>query len=214
MVVVGNGFISYSTAISGTSVTFTNIVLSGKEYKSVIYDGSKFVAVGQQSSQGLVSTSTDGISWTHQLITTLDYGFNSIVFGNNKYAIRSFSSGRSERLWTSNDSITWTMISSGTASTYAANTSKIKFVKDVFIMLSPSLAVNLQSRIIYFSYDLVSWTAVQLPSVLTDGKYNHAWTDVQYFNNYFHFFHGYSNEIAMTKDFNKISIVPEPDGGA
>jgi hypothetical protein len=210
IVVVGQQFISYSTSISGTSIAFTNIPLSGKEYKSVIHDGSKFIAVGNQGTQGLVSTSSDGISWTHQLITTDDYGFKSIVFGNNKYAIRSYSFGRSERLWTSSDSITWTMVSSGNASTYAANTSFITFAKDVFIMYSPSAAAGYASKIIYFSYDLTTWTPVDLPSIFNNGKSLPFVAKVLFFNNYFHFFMGDTNQVVITKDFSKLSVVAFP----
>lgn len=210
IVVVGNAFISYSTSITDTSLAFTNITLTGKQYKSITNDGTKFIAVGNQGSQGLVSISSDGINWTHQLITTTNNDFRKVVFGNGKYAIKSSVFSQGERLWTSSDATNWTMQTSGNAYTYGTYTTEIKFVKNIFIMLSPSSVVSYKSRIIYFSYDLISWTAVQLPSVLSGAKYDQAWTDVQYFNNYFHFFHGYSNEIAMTKDFNKISIVPYP----
>ena len=210
VVVVGNNFIAYSTSITATTASFTNITLTGKAYRAITHDGSQFIAVGSQGTQGLVSTSPDGVTWTHQLITTANYDFRKIAYGNGKYAIKSSVFGQGERLWTSSDALTWTMPTAGNAYTYGTYTNNIKFIKNIFIMFDPSSAVSYQSRIIYFSYDLVSWTAVQLPAVLTDPKYIQSWVDVQYFNNYFHFFHGFSNEIAITKDFNKISIVPYP----
>lgn len=77
----------------------------GGSHTSVMYDGTRYIAVGKNGSDGFIKRSSDALNWTKvnsQLLPALQ----SIAYGNGNYVAVSNSSGS---VLTSNDAVNWTV---------------------------------------------------------------------------------------------------------
>jgi len=127
-VAVGSKYTSYSS--DGITWTTTPINKSSKSgfgllTDAIVYDGSKFVAVGGALDDDInIWYSYDGITWTDVSTDAFDYisngktqkgCFNKIAYGNGKFV----AGGSKGKLATSTDGITWTPLPDNTFGIYA-----------------------------------------------------------------------------------------------
>ncbi len=113
LVAVGSNS-TYASSTDGTIWTAGISAINNTNYYGVIYDGTRFVAAGEEYDfvvsgwVGVVHTSPDGSNWTR----TSKGGapLRDIAFGKGLYV----AAGDGGRLMRSPDAINWTPISSGT----------------------------------------------------------------------------------------------------
>lgn len=90
---------------------------SGYVWYDVLYANSKYVAVGQKTSDGFsyATSSTDGVSWTTpvQLSGSPSAGM-SVAYGNSTWVAVLGGTSTSSVAYTSSDGLTWTQRSIGT----------------------------------------------------------------------------------------------------
>jgi hypothetical protein len=80
--------------------------VSGGAYTDVIFDGSRFVAVGPD---GVVATSNDGATWSKRALTE-NWFAEAIAYNAGQYVVV----GGLGQIFTSSDTLTWTPRTSGT----------------------------------------------------------------------------------------------------
>ena len=73
--------------------------------EAIIFDGTRYVAVGDPSSSNYVLTSPDGLAWTAQQTNQLVLGLKDIVWTGTQYIATSDRG----TFYTSPDAITWTL---------------------------------------------------------------------------------------------------------
>ncbi len=81
----------------------------------VLWDGSQFVAVGSQVSTGFVNLSTDGLTWTHTLVTfnggpgtgIANQPLNTVEWDGAALYVTPVQSSGSNRIWHANNGQTW-----------------------------------------------------------------------------------------------------------
>ncbi|MBA2940473.1 cadherin-like beta sandwich domain-containing protein [Paenibacillus sp. CGMCC 1.16610] len=77
----------------------------GGSFTSMIYDGSKYMAVGKNGNDGFIKVSSDAINWS-KVNTPLIPGLQSVVHDGGKYVAVSNSSGA---VLTSDDGVHWSI---------------------------------------------------------------------------------------------------------
>ncbi|MEK3910176.1 cadherin-like beta sandwich domain-containing protein [Paenibacillus sp. FSL H7-0331] len=105
-VAVGSNAANIMTSPTGNSGTWIQQA-SGtvNDLYAVAYSGSRIVAVGKG---GVITTSTDGISWSSQTKGSED--LNRVLYGGGKF----IAAGSAGTIYSSSDGITWTLQTSGT----------------------------------------------------------------------------------------------------
>jgi hypothetical protein len=105
-VAVGSNAANIMTSPTGNSGTWIQQA-SGtvNDLYAVGYSGSRIVAVGKG---GVITTSTDGISWSSQTKGSQD--LNRVLYGGGKF----IAAGSAGTIYSSSDGITWTLQTSGT----------------------------------------------------------------------------------------------------
>ncbi|MCU6794338.1 cadherin-like beta sandwich domain-containing protein [Paenibacillus sp. WQ 127069] len=105
-VAVGSNAANIMTSPTGNSGTWIQQA-SGtvNDLYAVAYSGSRIVAVGKG---GVITTSTDGISWSSQTKGSQD--LNRVLYGGGKF----IAAGSAGTIYSSSDGITWTLQTSGT----------------------------------------------------------------------------------------------------
>jgi len=117
--------------VSTDAITWTGGSLSGNVYfRGITYDGSQFIAVGQDYdfSVGVIYTSPDGSTWTSR-----HRGGNmlkDIAYGNGIY----ITSGDSGTILRSTDAITWSSMVSGVTT----NLQGVSFGENGFVIVGAS----------------------------------------------------------------------------
>ncbi|MDU0203119.1 cadherin-like beta sandwich domain-containing protein [Paenibacillus sp. MAH-36] len=76
----------------------------GGSFANVIYDGTRYLAVGRNGNDGFIKGSTDGINWS-KVNLNLVPAMASIIYFNGKYV----AVGNSGTVVTSSDGTTWTV---------------------------------------------------------------------------------------------------------
>ncbi|WP_240417189.1 cadherin-like beta sandwich domain-containing protein [Paenibacillus periandrae] len=105
-VAVGSNAANIMTSPTGNSGTWIQQA-SGtvNDLYALAYSGSRIVAVGKG---GVITTSTDGISWSSQTKGSQD--LNRVLYGGGKF----IAAGSAGTIYSSSDGITWTLQTSGT----------------------------------------------------------------------------------------------------
>lgn len=84
--------------------------LSGKTISDVAFANNKFVAVGGKGSDGMIWSSSDGITWTEQIVNSF-HSMIDISYENGMFAVIEsppFGSDSAYKLHTSTDGVNWT----------------------------------------------------------------------------------------------------------
>jgi hypothetical protein len=144
-----NGDVFSSTTFN--SNTWTNRSLaSQKPLFGVVYDGSKFVAVGDRT----VISSTDGNTWSS--IATPAEVFACMAYGGSKYVVGGYATDYSSYfLKYSTNGTTWT-----TASTANVSFFKVRYLNGAFFALGLDNNYPASSGVIMRSADGITWTNV------------------------------------------------------
>jgi len=144
-----NGDVFSSTTFD--SNTWTNrSLLSQKPLFGVVYDGSRFVAVGDRT----VISSTDGNTWSS--IATPAEVFACLAYGGSTYVVGGYSTDYSSYfLKYSTNGITWT-----TASTANVSFFKVRYLNGAFFALGLDNNYPANSGVIMRSTDGITWTDV------------------------------------------------------
>lgn len=152
------------------------------DWQSVIYNGSKFLAVGRSVSglSNMVMTSTDGLTWSKTNHNLPDVNMNDVIYVNGTYiAACSFIQGSGAdqgiRMVTSSDGINWTSRSvpnSDWQSLAYDGSGRIVAVASV-----PNLPST--TYVITSDNNGTSWTSRTIPSS------SNVWRDVTYGNGKF-----------------------------
>jgi hypothetical protein len=80
--------------------------LGSHNWQALAYDGSKLVAL---STNGYISTSTDGTTWTPAVQdSNLGYNWSAMTYGNNKFVAITFGGSDGYYFSTSTDGTAWT----------------------------------------------------------------------------------------------------------
>jgi hypothetical protein len=176
---VGVGSISLNgNAFSSTtfnSNTWSNrSLISQKPLYGVVYDGSKFVAVGDRT----VISSTDGNTWSS--IATPSEVFACMAYGGSKYVVGGYATDYSSYfLKYSTNGTTWT-----TASTANVSFFKVRYLNGAFFALGLDNNYPASSGVIMRSADGITWTNVT-PTGLGFNVY--AYNDVTWDGTKYHF---------------------------
>ena len=109
----GNNGIIYSST-NGVTWNQVNIGTYASSYiYSVVWNGSnQFVAVGYTSSpstEDLILTSPDGITWTQQAINQGYLQLNSVVYNSGQYVAVGANGSNTDVILTSPDGVIWTL---------------------------------------------------------------------------------------------------------
>ena len=137
--------------ISG-SYTETSTLTSGT-WTSILHDGTKFLAVGYNGSNGLYATSTTGTSWTNGTLPTVGgtFDYTAVAYnGSNQYVALIGGSGGTRNIAYSSDGTSWT----GQTLALTANA----FWKDVTYGGDRYIAIRGDSAAINYSTNGTTWT--------------------------------------------------------
>lgn len=130
----------------GVSWTAGGDLPSSNNWRTLFFDGSKFIALG--AAKGAYST--NGTSWT-ALTIEANTDWNAIAYGSGKYV--AVPQNSCHKFMHSSDGISWTTYNAPTE----ASVWGIAFGNGVFV----AVAYNKDS--VYTSTDGVNWTAVSVP---------------------------------------------------
>lgn len=169
----GSGNIFSSTTFN--SNTWTNrSTATLKPLFGVVYDGSKFVAVGDRT----VVSSTDGATWS--TIATPSEIFNTMAYGNTKYVIcGNTTEYTSNFIKYSTDGTTWITANSSNYTFF-----KVRYVNNTFFAMGIDNNYPASSGIIMRSTDGITWTNVT-PTGLAFNVY--LFSDVTWDGTKYHF---------------------------
>lgn len=151
------------TSTDGTK--WNRIKLGNQEEKytinKILWDGKQFVAVGAKNINGIIMTSTDGITWTTRLSDNVA-AFNSIVYNGYTYVAVGYGGA----IYTSSDTISWTKVVSGLNSN----------INDIATNSEKFVAVNYKGEIIT-SEDGANWSKISI----ADSSFNNIiWDGTQF----------------------------------
>lgn len=166
----------YYTSTDG--ITWSNLFFSPflGDPTDVVWTGSLFVMVGYTSSNGLILTSPDGITWTQRL--SVASGFFSSVAWSGSLLVATGSGV----VATSPDGVTWTIVASGTGTGYT----------QVTWLTSRFLATN--NSVIYYSTNGSTWV---LESSNAPGSIGRPYTTINWVNgNYLASTHNGTTRVA------------------
>jgi len=172
LVTVGQDFPNFRGEFrySDDGVTWNGGIFGINEHlHSVIWDGSQFVAVGQDFNndinewEGIVMTSADGTSWTKQFQGA--EAFNDVYFDGTTY----IAVGDDGAIYTSTNLVNWTSRSISTTDNFNA----VTFGNGVYIAVGGQ--DNSINPMVYTSPDTVTWTdfssGANTPQALFDIEY-------------------------------------------
>ena len=134
--------------------------LTSGTWTDVIWDGTKFIAVGYSGAAGLVATSTTGASWTNATLPTVNstYEYTTVAYnGTNQYVALIGGNGGTRNIATSPDAVTWT------GALNALTT--VSFWKDLAYGNATYVAIMGDLNRINYSANGTSWTSVTLGGV-------------------------------------------------
>lgn len=143
--------------ISGTYAE-TSTLTSGT-WTSVLYDGTRFLAVGYDGSSGLYATSTNGTSWTNGTLPTVSgsFEYTAVAYnGSNQYVAIIGGSGGTRNIAYSADGATWT----GQTLALTANA----YWKDMVYGAGRYIAIRGDSSAVNYSTNGTSWTNAAVTS--------------------------------------------------
>jgi hypothetical protein len=160
----GRNVTSYPITVTDPFLTWTRRaqdVVTAQVYLTATYGGGKFVFAG---SNGLISASTDGISWTSVTSPAPTFTARGLAYNGTRY-VAVGDNGTTPITLSSTDGLIWQMASlpAGAPTLYGVAASSTRFV-----------AVG-QNGKIYTSTDGQSWT--DTPSSLTDRFYTVTYAD-------------------------------------
>lgn len=158
---------------SPDAVTWTarnaGITSGDNDITSITYGAGRFVAVGGTNSS-LITSSTDGISWSYQG-TQPNEERNDIVFGGNQFVVVCSS----QNFYTSPDGVNWTLRNAGASALYDG----VTFANGLYVVTGKSVT-SPQTAVIMTSPDGITWTT--RTSAITSPVFQH---DVSYDSNVF-----------------------------
>lgn len=140
----------------GTTWIRCPIFTDDREFKNIIWDGTKFCAVGVVKDNKIFGTSTDGINWTYSIeVSGWGTGNNVNVIAHNGSQYIAGGSG-DKRILYSSDGVTWNKSNGLTGNTnpYAAAWNGTRWV------------VGDDAGYIHHSTDGITWTRIT-PRVTT-----------------------------------------------
>jgi len=153
----GNYNVAYSTngttwsAASESPYSYVPVLVTGITY------GTQFIAVGYDSSGGVIIYSSDGASWTRVTTTTFGTSYiNDVAYGNGRYV----AVGRNGKMAYSTNGTTWTAVT-----TTQFGTSD--YINGITYASGKFVAVGDSGKMAY-STNGTTWTAV------TDSKFSTA----------------------------------------
>jgi len=142
------GVIFNSTNFSSFSQAAALQNTANTSLTAVIYDGSKYVAVGQG---GTVATSPNGTTWTVGNTNYTD-NLNSIAYGNGIYV----AVGVQGNILRSTNGTTWTQISKDGAT--GSNYNSVRYLNGMFIAVGGGTNVSTGTGRISYSTDGQTWS--------------------------------------------------------
>lgn len=175
-----NGF--YSAGFNWT----TRTPPSTNQWRSVVFGGGIFVAVGANATTGAVGTSPDGITWTSRTVPNTNK-WQSVTYGNGLFVAVS-NTGTGNRVMTSLDGITWEPQISAADN----NWTSVTYGEGIFVAVANS---GTGDRVMT-SYDGISW-------VTRTSANNNNWLCVTYGDGIF---------VAGAQHVSGDRIMTSPDG--
>ena len=135
----------YSTAsLGGTSWPF----------QSIVFGNGLFVHAGTgYTLNGLIQTSSDGITWTVR--STLNYLWNGIAFGNGLFVAVALDG----KIVSSSDGITWTLTTVEAGNSWYG----VAFGEDIFVAVAQSASVSPYPQVAVYSPN-----SIQASGIYTD----------------------------------------------
>jgi hypothetical protein len=130
----------------------TSTLTSGT-WSDVVYDGTKFLAVGYSGAAGLYATSTNGTSWTNGTLPTVNgtFEYTTVAYnGTNQFVALIGGSGGTRNIAYSSDGTSWT----GQLNALTAN----GFWKDMTWAGDRYVAIRGDSAAVNYSTNGTSWT--------------------------------------------------------
>ena len=144
-----------ATSKDNISASYTETAtLTSGSWSDVIYDGSKFVAVGYSGSAGLVATSTTGTSWTNATLPTVNstFEYTTVAYnGTNQYVAIIGGNAGTRNIAYSSDASSWT----GQLNALSAN----GYWKDMVWAGDRYVAMRGDAATVNHSTDGTTWTA-------------------------------------------------------
>ncbi|WP_341279576.1 X2-like carbohydrate binding domain-containing protein [Paenibacillus sp. FSL H8-0537] len=128
----------------------------GGNFNEIIYDGTKYIAVGQLGKEGTIWTSNDLSAWTKQSISGQADAFTSVAHGNGKYVAVAGPYHGATKLATSSNGTSWSLQGSLLGN---------EFFNDVAYGSGIFVATGYTNKaVIETSVDGVTWTEQTLPT--------------------------------------------------
>ncbi|GAB3430434.1 hypothetical protein GCM10027516_38330 [Niabella aquatica] len=177
----GSGYVGVGTVESNQGVIFSSTDFSTwvnrtplvqKPLSGIIFDGSKYVAVGNST---VTQSTNNGVDWTE--IATPAYNFTSIVYAASRYIATGADNTNGEgKLLQSSDAVNWT-VSNNDNNNYI----RVKHVNGYTFAMGFSNSTY--EGVIYQSADGVSWANITPALSFTTGYFN----DVVFDGTKYHF---------------------------
>lgn len=130
----------------------TSTLTSGT-WTDVLYDGTRFLAVGYSGAAGLYATSTNGTSWTNSTLPTVNstFEYTAVAYnGTNQYVALIGGNGGTRNIAFSSDGASWT----GQLNALTAN----GFWKDMVWAGDRYVAIRGDSAAVNYSTNGTTWT--------------------------------------------------------
>lgn len=151
---------AYSTdGVNWHKATLPELTNSAYPYRSVVYGGGKFVAVG---GNGL-AYSTDGINWNAATLPVSNFICNSVFYGNGRFVVVGSSNATGSNMNTqynlySTNGVNWSKAILPNSQEWTS----IYYAKDKFIAFGHDFLSSNTSKAAY-STNGVNWTRITLP---------------------------------------------------
>ncbi|ANY67323.1 hypothetical protein BBD42_13190 [Paenibacillus sp. BIHB 4019] len=128
----------------------------GGIFNEIIYDGTKYIAVGQLGKEGTIWTSNDLSAWTKQSISGQADAFTSVARGNGKYVAVAGPYHGATKLATSSNGTNWSLQGSLLGNELFND---VAYGSGIFVA-----AGYTNKAVIETSVDGVTWTEQTLPT--------------------------------------------------
>lgn len=144
---------------------------------SIAYGNGMFMAIGPSNganTQVVASRSLDGLSWSSNITTIANTGFNAgqLAYGNGVWAFIYTDTGSWTVSYSTNQGNTWSNVTP-----FATTAKSIAYGNGVFVVVGAD-GTNAATTTCYTSPTGATWTARTLPS-------SQIWTSVTFANGYF-----------------------------
>jgi len=162
------GHTSGSSVTTPTWTAVANSTFGTDNIRSIAFGGNKFVAPGFDYSvqKSKFAYSTDGVTWTSVVASSLNIIFRSIAWGNDKFV----AGGMSNDMAFSSDGITWTAVMSSPFNS-DRSVKSIAYGSGKFVAVAGNDGVGE----IAYSTDGITWTAVTNTAFGSTDIYAIAW---------------------------------------